>query len=190
VRLGVVLVALAAAAALVPSGAARHQLRTRPVQFTTLWHKSAEGTGKSPYFRQTTPAITAYVYERIADAQYAAPIYLSKAHLDTLDRFAWSKRFLLLASVVRPTTGYSITIKRITYQHVSAQIQQFCVIAAIKKPRPNEPMERRLNASIHVVQIPRRGFGFTITHAVVLRDVSGKLLWKGYDFVRPALCKA
>jgi hypothetical protein len=95
----------------------------------------------------------------MGDALNTGPTFVSGARLARLEQFPRSKRFPLLVAIVRSTTGYSITVKRITYQHPTAEIDQFCVIATVTKPRAGEPVEHRRTVSTHAVQIDREASG-------------------------------
>jgi hypothetical protein len=163
----------------------------RPVRFQTLWRSTGEGTGKLPW--TTAQKLDgAYVIGRVTDAHWMSPTLMSQEHLAQLDRFDWRKRFVLIVSIVRPTTGYSVSIKRVAFQHVNAEIEQFCVIAQVRRPAPGQPVEQRRTVSNHAVRIARRGFGYAIPAAAVLRSPDGKLIstTKSFGPVRPALCKA
>jgi hypothetical protein len=189
VRLGVVFLASAIAAAVVPGATGSPALRSRGVHFTTLWHAAGEGTGRYYGGPRVFPDGT-YVVRRVVDAQFLAPAVVSNARLARLDRFPWSKRFLMLAVVVRPTTGYSPTIRRVTYQRVSAEVEQLCVVVDIKKPRAGSPVERRRTVSFHAVSIPRGSFGLTPPVATVTVDPRGRILLRTSSHpVRPAACR-
>jgi hypothetical protein len=190
--LAAALVATLAVGAGSTSGAAAWpEVRTRALAFSTLWRSNGEGTGKLPY--TTAQKLDgAYVIGRITDAHRMSPTLISQAHLAQLDRFDWRKRFVLIVSIVRPTTGYSISIKRVSFQRVDAEIEQFCVIAQIRRPAPGQALEQRRTVSNHVVRMARRGFGYAVPAAAILRSPDGKLISKTTSFgpVRPALCKA
>jgi hypothetical protein len=182
--------ASAAAAVAVSAASATPAATTRNVPFATLWHVSGEGTAKDLYSdagRGTTTAT--YILPRIGETQYMAPSIITSAHLAELDRFPWSTRFIVLTAIVRPSTGYSVTVKRIKHQRVG-EFEQFCVFVAVKKPARGQPVEPRKVESIHAVQIARRGFGPTPTRASVTLDLSGKVLSRTSDYlpVRPKLC--
>jgi hypothetical protein len=189
VRLGVVFLASAAAAAAVPGAGAAPDVKTRNVPFTTLWHVSGEGTAKDLHSDAGRSTTATYVLPRIGEAQYMAPWIISNAHLADLDRFPWSTRFVVLTAIVRPTTGYAVTVRRIKHQRVGV-FEQFCVFVAVKKPAPGQPVEQRKVESIHAVQVARRGFGLTPTTASVTLDLNGKVLSRTSDYlrVRPKLC--
>lgn len=190
-RLGAVLATSLAALVVAAAALAAASAQTRPLTFSTLWRSNGEGTGKLP-FTSAQKLDGAYVIGRVTDAHWMSPTLISEAHLTQLDRFNWRKRFVLIVSIVRPTTGYSVAIKRIGFQHVNAEIDQFCVIAAIRKPAPGQTIEQRRTVSNHVVEITRRGFGYSVPAAAILRAPDGKLISKTTSFgpVRPALCKA
>jgi hypothetical protein len=181
----VLTLALAAAA---PASAPRD----RAVHFRTLWRTSGEGTGKLPFTTGKPLTAAAIVWSRKGEALNTGPTFVGSAHLAALDRFAWGKRFALVAAIVRPTTGFSIRVRRITDQHPTPEIEQFCVIATVSKPRSGQPVEQRRTVSAHVVQIARRSFGVAVPEAAILRSSDGELLSSTTTFgpVRPGACRA
>lgn len=185
---------LASVAVLVaaPKATGVSSVRTRAIHFTTLLRTSGEGTGKLPFTTGKPLTAAAVVWSRKGEALLTGPTFVSSAHLAALDRFAWSKRFALVAAVVRPTTGFSIRVKRIAYQHPTPEIEQFCVVATVSKPRPGQPVEERRTVSAHVVQIARRSFGLGFSSAAILRSSEGELLATTTSFgpVRPGACRA
>jgi hypothetical protein len=164
-------------------------VKTKNVAFKTLWHVSGEGTAKDLYSDAGRSATATYVLPRIGETQYMAPSIITNAHLAELDRFPWSAQFIVLTAIVRPSTGYSVTVRRIKHQRVGG-FEQFCVFVAVKKPARGQPVEPRKVESIHAVQISRRGFGPTPTRASVTLDLNGKVLSRTSDYlpVRPKLC--
>jgi hypothetical protein len=189
VRKGLLLAAVALAVVGTASGAAP---RDHLVRFQTLWRTSGEGTGKLPFTTGKALTAAAVVWARNGDAANTGPTFVSASHLASLDRFPWSKRFVLVAAIVRPTTGFSIRVKRVTYQHPAAEIEQFCVILTITKPRAGQPVEHRRTVAAHVVAIARRGFGLAFSKAAILRSSDGTLLASTTEFgpVRRGACRA
>jgi hypothetical protein len=189
VRLGVVFLASATAAAAVSGAAAAPAVKTRNVPFTTLWRVSGEGTAKDLHSDAGRSSTATYVLPRVGEAQFMAPSIISTSHLAELDRFLWSTRFIVLTAIVRPSTGFAVTVKRIKHQRVGL-FEQLCVFVAAKKPAPGTPVERRKVESIHAVQIPRRGFGLAPTRTSVTLDLKGKVLSRTSDYLpaRPNLC--
>lgn len=181
------LVALAVAAA-VPAAASRDRL----VRFTTLWRTTGEGTGKLPFTTGQTLSAAAVVWQRKGDALNTGPTFVSAGRIAGLEQFPWTRRFPLLVAIARPTTGFSVTVRRISYQHPTPEIDQFCVIASVSGPRAGQPVEHRRTVSTHAVQIDRRGFGPAFSSAAILRSSDGKLLSRTTAFgpVRPAACRA
>ena len=183
-----------AATAAVPGAgdaAATEAVGSREVPFATLWRTTGEGSGKLPYTTGKDISAAAVVWSRLGQAELTGPTFLSNAHVAALRRFPWSKQFLLVASIVRSTTGYRITVKRIRYQHPSSDVEQFCVIAAVSKPRPGQAVEQRRTVSSQVVRISRSRFGVSFSAAAILRGADGKLLASTTTFqpVRPGLCR-
>jgi hypothetical protein len=190
VRLGVLFVASAAAATAVSGAAAAPDVQTRNVPFTTLWRTSGEGTAKDLHSDAGRSTTATYVLPRIGETQYMAPFIISNAHLAELDRFPWSTRMIVLTAIVRPSTGYAVTVKRITFQRAGA-FEQFCVFVTVEKPAPGQPVELRKVESLHAVHVARRGFGLSPTMGSVTLDLKGNVLSRTSDFmrVRPKLCE-
>ena len=92
----------------------------------------------------------------------------------------WNANFAISAAVAEPTTGYKLTIKRITLQHFGRGRTQFCVIASIDKPAPGAPVLQRRSWAVHVVRVSRRAFP-SPPRVAVLRRIDGKLLAEGYS---------
>jgi hypothetical protein len=189
VRLGVIFLASAAAATAVSGAGAVPGVKTRNVPFATLWHVSGEGTAKDLNSDSGRSTTATYVLPRLGETQYMAPSIISTAHLAELDRFPWSKRFVVLTAIVRPSTGYAVTIRRVKFQRAGL-LEQICVFVAVKKPAPGQPVERRAIESIHAVHVARRGFGLAPTRASVTLDLTGKVLSRTSDGppIRPKLC--
>jgi hypothetical protein len=189
VRLGVLFAASAAAATAVSGAAAAPEVQTRNVPFKTLWRTSGEGTAKDLHSDAGRSTTATYVLPRIGETQYMAPFIFSNAHLAQLDQFPWSTRMIVLTAIVRPSTGYAVTVKRITFQRAGA-FEQFCVFVTVKRPAPGQPVELRKVESLHAVHVARRGFGLSPTTGSVTLDLKGNVLSRTSDFmrVRPKLC--
>ena len=187
---------LASVAVLVaaPKATGVSSVRTRAIHFTTLLRTSGEGTGKLAFTTGKPLTAAAVVWSRRGEALLTGPTFVSSAHLAALDRFAWgaSASRSLPRSSGRPTTGFSIRVKRIAYQHLTPDIEQFCVVATVSKPRPGKSVEQRRTVSTHVVQIARRSSGLGFSAAAILRSSDGELLATTTSFgpVRPGACRA
>jgi hypothetical protein len=192
VRPWVVLLASVAAIVAAPNASGASSVQARAIRFETLWRTSGEGSGKLPFTTGKPLTAAAVVWSRNGEALLTGPTFVSSVHLAALDRFPWSKRFVLVAAIVRPTTGFSIRIKRITYEHPTPEIDQFCVIATVSRPRPGKPVEQRRTVSAHVVEIARRSFGLAFSKAAILRSSTGELLASTTEFgpVRREACRA
>jgi hypothetical protein len=177
-------------AAVAVSGASgSSSARTRPVHFTPLWRASGEGSGKWYNGPRNVPD-GSYVVGRVADTQWLATTVISESRTAALDRFQWGKSFLLLAVIVRPTTGYTPTIRRIGYQRISDVIDQLCVTVDVKRPAAGAAVEHRRTVSAQAVAIPRRGFGLTVPRGTVTVDARGRILWKTSSYpLRPQACR-
>jgi hypothetical protein len=58
-------------------------------------------------------------------------------------RVEWIRLFAIDLAYAAPTTGYTVTIKRITVQPIVRGKRQFCVIAQIKKPARGGGLSQR-----------------------------------------------
>jgi hypothetical protein len=190
-RILVVSLASASAAAAIAVASGGASTKPRAIPFKTLWRTSGEGTGRLPFTTGKALTAAAVVWARNGDAAVTGTTFVSSAHLAELDRFAWAERFVLVAAIVRPTTGFSVRVKRISYQHPAADVEQFCVVASVSKPRRGQPVEQRRTVSAHVVTIARRGFGLSFSRAAILRSSNGELLATTTSFgpVRPGACR-
>lgn len=192
VRLRVVVAAgFCVAVAAAAPGQARVEARSRPVPFRPFLDGSVNTPQPVP--RQSNAGGEALVFQRSAYVDLLVPQFLGEALLPRFGKLDWRRSFLIGVATRKPTTGYTVRIRKISLQRVDANTTQFCVIAAIRPPGANAPVERRPTTSFDVVTIRRAGFGLSFTPSALLRDDRGKLLSRGrlagYP-VRPTLCRA
>ena len=160
---------LAVAAAIVVGGA---QAATT-VRFSTL---QQEGFG--PVLTTHFGNANLVIMDSIMGADLDGPFnWAGEKWAQTLN---WNANFVISAAVAEPTTGYKLTIKRITLQHFGHGRTQFCVIAALAKPDPKAPVLQRRSWAVHVVRVSRRLFR-SPPMVAVLRGTDGKLLARGYS---------
>ncbi len=98
-----------------------------------------------------------------------------------LEAFHFEHRFLVGVLLTTTTSGYTTTIQRIGLQRLPRAKRQFCIRAAIGKPKPGQPVVNHLWFAMHIVSLsadPYRidEFHWNIPKAWVLRDTHGKLL--------------
>jgi hypothetical protein len=98
-----------------------------------------------------------------------------------LDAFRFEHRFLIGVLLTTKTTGYATTIESIRLQRPAGGKRQFCITAAIRKPKPGAGVVHHLWFAMHVVSLsadPYRidEFHWNIPKAWVLRDTHNKLL--------------
>jgi hypothetical protein len=168
---GLVLVASAAAAT--PHGKAQ--------RFTSLLKSDKEA---APGINGAT-STSVYV---APDANYSLFFVnaLTDAAKAKLDAVRFEHTFLIGVLLGRRTSGYSVTIKRITLQRVSRSRRQFCVTASVKKPAPGVAVVSQPWFTAHIVALsadPYRidEFHWAIPKDWVLRDASGRLLAVSYN---------
>jgi hypothetical protein len=77
------------------------------------------------------------------------------------------KYFAVYATIMRPTSGYSLTIRRVLLQRFGSY-RQFCAIAVIG--RPNGAVEQVKSMSAHYVKIQRGRLGLNVPDHIVLRE--------------------
>ena len=115
--------------------------------------------------------------------------------LDKLDAMPWRRRFVVGVVTTHTTDGYAVSIRRITLQAIGGGNRQLCVVAAVTGPRPGRVVLQERTAAYHIVSTPNDVLPSFEAPPAVLRDVSGKLLYKpgGFGFstpVRPDVCRA
>jgi hypothetical protein len=77
------------------------------------------------------------------------------------------KYFAVYATMVRPTSGYSLTIRQILLQRFGGY-RQICAIAVIGRPSGAVTQEKSMSA--HYVKIKRGGLGLNVPDHIVLRE--------------------
>jgi hypothetical protein len=90
------------------------------------------------------------------------------------DEVDFRKYFGVYAYVMRPTSGYTFTIRRILLQRFGGY-RQICVIAAIGKPTGAVTQEKHMSA--HYVKIKRGRLGFNIPDHIVVREQRAAVLY-------------
>jgi hypothetical protein len=148
------------------------------LRFTTL-----QQAGFGPVLTSRFGNANVVIVLSVSGAGTAGPFnYASEAWARRLD---WNASFALSAAVAEPTTGYRLTIRRITIQRIHGAHRQFCVIAYVTRPDVGAAVLRR-SWALHVVKLSRRPFRtrfryqWTIPGSAVLKTVDGKLLAVGY----------
>ena len=146
---------------------------TPAVRFSTL-----EQSGFGPVLASRYGEANLVIIDSISGAAYDGPFnWASERWAKTLN---WNANFVISAAVAEPTTGYKLTIKRITLQRFGRGRTQFCLIASVAKPNPSTPVLQRRSWAVHVVRLSRRGFR-SPPMVAVLRRTDGKLLAQGYS---------
>jgi hypothetical protein len=83
--------------------------------------------------------------------------------------------FGVYAFVMRPTSGYSLTIQRVVLQRFDGGYGQICAVATIKQPSGAVEQVRSLSA--HYVNIRRGRIGFNVPDHIVLRERHAAVLY-------------
>jgi hypothetical protein len=173
VRLSVVLVASLAIIAGTAAAAAR------PLPFRTVLKWTAEDPSSDP-------ANSAYGFVANRRVEVIGHIDPDKeARLDAVD---FRNLFLVWAVLVRPTTGYSIAIKRVTVVR-GGPGRQLCVIATVRRPRGGQPVTPKKTDSYHYVSVRRGALKLNVPEGVVLRAADGKLLYATPAKTTPRRCR-
>jgi hypothetical protein len=149
-------IALAGAAAAAIAGATAAGAATqanRVLAFKTLLH------GTVPFNLPSAPLrdANAEIVNRVVDA----PGQGSGATVD------FRKYFAVYATLQRPTSGYSLTIRRILLQRFGGY-RQICAIAVIGKPTGAVTQVKSMSA--HYVKIRRGSLGMNVPDHIVLRE--------------------
>jgi hypothetical protein len=82
--------------------------------------------------------------------------------------------FGVYATVMRPTSGYSLTIRRVLLQRFGA-FRQLCAVVTL--PRPSGAVTQQKSLSAHYVKIKRGRLGFNVPDHIVLRQRGGGVLF-------------
>jgi hypothetical protein len=131
---------------------------------------------------RATGALSATVF--VATTAGEADVYkiaLGPAASAKLNAVHFEHIFLIGALLTTKTSGYSLSIKGIRLQRLSRSKRQFCVTAAITKPRPGQAVNPRVWFAMHIVSLSADPYRIDEVHwaipkAWVLRDRHGKLL--------------
>ena len=151
----------------------------RPLPFRTVLKWTAEDPSSDP--------ASAYAFAANRRVEVIGHIDPDKeARLDAID---FRRVFLVWVVLVRPTTGYSITIKRVSVER-GGPGRQLCVIAALTRPRAGQPVTRTKTDAYHYVGVKRGTLGLNVPEGVVLRAADGKLLYATAAKTTPRRCRA
>jgi hypothetical protein len=84
------------------------------------------------------------------------------------------KFFGVYAYVMRPTSGYSLTIRRVVLQRLGG-FRQLCVVATVGRPSGAVTQEKSMSA--HYVKIKRGRLGLDVPDHLVLRERGAGVLY-------------
>jgi hypothetical protein len=179
--LGIRLFSAVVIAAIVPAAAPAAQGGSagKPLPFRTVLKFSADDPSSDP-------PNSAYAFAANRRVEVLGHIDPDKeARLDAID---FRKVFLVWTVLVRPTTGYSITIKRVTVER-GGPGRQLCVIAAVTRPGAGQPVTRTKTDAYHYVSVRRGALELNVPEGVVLRAADGKLLYATRAKTTPSRCR-
>jgi hypothetical protein len=160
--------AAAAAASVMAAGAATAS--NRLLAFATVTH------GTVPFNLPNTPSrdASASVITRVIDAPGQG------TEVD------FRKYFAVYATMMRPTSGYSLTIRRILLQRFGGY-RQICAIAVVGQPSGAVTQVKSMSA--HYVKIRRGRLGLNVPDHIVLRQQRAGVL-SATPGSRTAACRA
>jgi hypothetical protein len=170
-------VVLVSAVTLVVAGGAG---ATRGVQlrFATVTHGDSQPTLSGEVFGRPYWSVVA---DTVSVALLGWENALSKEDEAKIQNVEFQTHFAIGVVIPEPTSGYTVTIRRITVQRITKSKRQFCIVADLKKPPPGTAVEQRGFYAQHVVQLSSRRFRvdefhWAIPKAWVLRESRGALL--------------
>ena len=166
----VAVVAGAAAAALAPAATSRD----RVLRFSVV------DRGAAPEESSVRPG---YAFANIADRVNEDPLE-QPGRVNPIDYRKFAAVYVL---VVRPTSGWTLAVRRLTLQRRGVT-EQVCARVQVSPPRPGQVVTQVKTHSWILVKIPRRAFGASVPDSVVARDTNGKLLFH-LASTRPAVCR-
>jgi hypothetical protein len=153
---------------------------TKQLPFRTVLKWTAEDPSSDP-------ANSAYAFVANRRVEVLGHIDPDKeARLDAVD---FRNLFLVWTVLVRPTTGYSITIRRVTVER-GGPGRQVCVIATLKRPHAGQPVTPKKTDAYHYVGVRRGRLKLNVPEGVVLRTADGKLLYATPAKTTPRRCRA
>ena len=175
-RVGVVILT---SLTIVTATAARAAEGGKALPFRTVLKWSADDSSSDP-------PTSAYAFAANRRAEVFGHIDPDKeARLDTVD---FRKVFLVWTVLVRPTTGWSIAIKRVTVER-GGPGRQLCVIATVTRPGAGQPVTRAKTDTYHYVSVRRGALKLNVPEGVVLRAADGKLLYATRAKTTPSRCR-
>jgi hypothetical protein len=191
VRLGVVFTT--SLAALVVAAGSQAAGSAQPLRFSTVIHSTdfevaagptgafAYAAGRAIEWVRQAPGVRTTPTTPLTTVPFESVSSSDQAKLDAVD---YRRFFVVLVAIVRPTAGYTITIRRVS---VDPRPRQLCIVATIR--RPSAAVAPRKSNAFHAVRIARGKLGLNIPEGVVLRDQSSALQYATPHKTRPAACR-
>jgi hypothetical protein len=174
-------VAATAFVGLALAGLATAATKPTVLRFTTVVRDSKPVGSDEPYWDvMKVGEIRAWI---VPDAAAMTSWYYAFPTADqrSFDAVDWNTHFVFAATTKQRTSGFRLTIKRVSLQRVSRTVRQLCVIASLEKPRRGEPVVGRPYFSSHAVAMKSARFRIDEFHwaiptRFVLRSPTGALL--------------
>jgi hypothetical protein len=171
-RCACAIVAAAACSAALAALAGAAPSRDRVLRFTTVERDSIP---------ERAPVSTTYAFASVADRITHDPRDQPGPAID------YRKFATVYVAIVRSTSGYSVTIKRLTLQR-HGTVDQICARVAIAAPPADRIVTQVKTRFWHFVKIPRKSFGASVPTTIVARATTGRLLYT-LASARAGLCK-
>jgi hypothetical protein len=149
----------------------------KPLAFVTVTQGASQPTAA---IEHNWGKAFALVMTSISDA-YAFQTLLSKDEFETLQAVSFQTHFVIGVVVPEHTSGYSVTIKRITLQRISPSRRQFCIVARVDAPKQGKAIVQEGRLTEQTVKLSSRRFRIDEFHWAiptrwVVRESRGKLL--------------
>ena len=174
-------VAAVAIVGLAVAGLATAATKPTVLRFTTVARDSKPVGSDEPYWDvMKAGEVRAWI---VPDAATMTNWYYAFPNADQrrFDAVDWNTHFVFAATTKQRTSGYRLTIKRVSLQRISSTARQLCVIASLEKPHRGEPVVTRPYFSSQAVAMSSARFRIDEFHwaiptRFVLRSSTGGLL--------------
>jgi hypothetical protein len=176
-------------AVLVPVGTTAAAPSARTLDFTKVVHHTAPI--KNQAFLRLPLGASALIVDGLDNSVASYPL-LNEGSVSAIQRTPWRRQFVLAVFSLWPTRGYDVAVRRVTVQQIGGGLEQLCVVAGLKAPRPGRVVLQERTLVYDVVRVAREHGNAPSPHAVVVRSTRGALLdWtKDGRPVRPGVCHA
>jgi hypothetical protein len=98
----------------------------------------------------------------------------------------FNTHFVISAELRSRTSGWSLTVKRITLQRVTRSRREFCVYVSVGKPKQGEAILQRPHFNVDLVSLSSKRFQvdqfhWNIPKALVLLTTKGMVLYRSTE---------